>query len=58
MTSGPCAHIGRDRGFRADVLPALLVDPHLDARGVGKFLGVGKPGILVALHEWRPAQHA
>ena len=54
----PCAHIGGDRRLRPDVLPALLVDAHLDARGVGEFLGVGEPGILVALHERRPAQHA
>ena len=51
------AHIGGDGGLGADILPALLVDPHFDARRLSEFLGVGKPGILVPLHEGRPAQH-
>ena len=38
---GPGADIGGDRRFRPDVLPALGVDPHLDAGLLGELLGVG-----------------
>src|SRR5690606_39711768 len=34
-----------------------LVDAHLDAGSFDEFLGVGDPGILVALYEGGPAQH-
>jgi hypothetical protein len=52
------ADIRRHGGLRADVFPAFLVDADFDARGLGEFLGVGEPGILVTLDEGRPAQHA
>ena len=55
---GPRADIGGHGGLRADVLPALLVDAHLDAGRLGELLGVGEPGILIAFDEGRPAQDA
>ncbi len=54
----PAPHVGRHGRLRAHVLPALGVDPHLDAGLLGELLGVRHPGVLVALHEALPAKHA
>ena len=55
---GARADIGRDCRLGADIFPAFLVDPNLNARRVSEFLGIGEPLLLVALDEWRPAQQA
>ena len=52
------AGVGRDRRLRAHVLPALVVDAHLDAGLVGERLDVDHVLVDVALHEAAPAQHA
>ena len=47
----PGADIGGDRGLRAQVLPALLVDPDLHLHLVGELLRVLQEQLLIAGHE-------
>src|SRR3546814_13311774 len=51
---GTTAHAGGNRRLGADIFPACVVYTNFNTGLLRAFLGVGRPEILVALHEAVP----